>query len=371
MRQRKKIVWIALWIFLGTSGLQAERIKDIVDIHGIRSNPLKGAGLVVGLAEGNGDKSTLSKQMLTNLLRESGQVLDPADLPGGSIAAVIVTAELGPFDRTGSRINVDVSTIGDAKTLQGGKLLTTLLYGLDGQVRAIAQGGISLGGWTVSGSQATAGKNHPTVGHIPDGAIVENQEIAEFIEVLGGQRFMSFNLRNNDFTTATRIGQAVNDLFPQSAMVLDSSNIQIHIPEQIPMSGITQFIDSITALEVQVDTVATVVINERTGTIVVGENVSISATAIAQGSLVVKVTETAFVSQPNAPFSDSGTTAIVPESLLEVEEAPGRLIPVPRSVTVSELAKALNSIGATPRDLIAIFNALKRGGALQAKLVIM
>lgn len=371
MRQARKTVWMGLCVWMMASGLQAERIKDIVDIYGIRGNPLNGVGLVVGLAENSGDKSALSRQMLTNLLRESGQVLAPSDIAGGSIAAVMVTAELGPFDRVGSRINVDVSAIGDAKTLQGGKLLMTTLRGIDNEIYAIAQGGISLGGWTVSGSQATAGKNHPTVGHIPDGAIVERQEIAEFIEVLGGQRFMSLNLRNNDFTTATRIGQAVNGLFPQSAMVLDASNIQIHIPEQIPMSGVTQFIDSITALAVEVDTIATVVINERTGTIVVGENVSISATAIAQGSLVVKVTETARVSQPLAPFSDSGTTAVVPESLLEVEEAPGRLIPVARSVTVSELAKALNSIGATPRDLIAIFNALKEAGALQAKLVVM
>jgi flagellar P-ring protein precursor FlgI len=247
----------------------------------------------------------------------------------------------------------------------------TLLRGIDGEVYAIAQGGLSLGGWTVSGSQASTSKNHPTVGRIPGGAIVEKEEIANFVEVLGGQRFIALNLRNSDFSTTTRIGQAINGLFPESAQVFDATNIRVRIPDVIPASGITQFIDTITALDVEVDSVAVVVINERTGTIVVGERVAISTSAIAQGSLVVRVTETARVSQPQAPFSDSGTTVVVPESLAEAEEAPGRLIPVPHTVTVSELAKALNTIGATPRDLIAIFNALKASGALQAKLVIM
>ncbi|MFC1652343.1 flagellar basal body P-ring protein FlgI [Planctomycetota bacterium] len=362
---------VCLCLVILSTTASAERIKDIVDIQGVRSNPLNGVGLVVGLANDNGDKSPLAKQMLANLLRESGQVLPPAALAGGSMAAVIVTAELGPFDREGSRINVQVSTIGDAESLQGGRLLSTPLTGLDGQVYAVAQGGILLGGWTVSGLQSSAAKNHPTVGSIPDGAIVERQEIADFVEVLGGQRFITLHLRNKDFTTANRIGYAINGIFPHSCIVLDAGTIRVGIPGEIAASGVTQFIDSITSMPVQVDTTARVVINERTGTIVVGEHVAISNTAIAQGSLVVKVSETANVSQPLAPFSDAGRTVVVPESLVEVDEAPAYLIDVPRAVTVAELAKALNSIGATPRDLIAIFNALKESGALQAKLIIM
>ena len=346
-----------------------ERIKDIVDIQGVRGNPLTGIGLVTGLA-GTGDKTLLSRQMLTNLLRDSGLVLSPSDLTGDSVAVVIVTAELGPFDREGMRIDVDVSTLGDAKTLQGGMLLSTPLRGLDGQVYAIAQGGVSLGGWSVSGSQASLSKNHQTVGRIADGAIVERSELATFIEQVAGQRYLTLNLRNSDFTTAQRISEAINQAHPGMAVVLDAGAIRVGVPVEVTAAGMVAFVDEITLKEVTVDVPATVVINERTGTIVVGENVGISAVAISQGSLVVKVKESAQVSQP-APFSDTGQTAVIPETALDVQEQNAYLIPVARAVTVSELAKALNAIGASPRDLVAIFNALKRAGALQAKLVIM
>ena len=347
-----------------------ERIKDIVDIQGIRGNPLNGIGLVTGLA-GTGDTTILSRQMLTNILRDSGLVLTPADLTGGNLAVVVVTTELGPFDREGARIDVDVSAIGDSKSLQGGMLLPTPLKGLDGQVYAVAQGGVSLGGWSASGSQAALSKNHQTVGRIPDGAIVEQSEPAEFIEVVAGRRFVTLHLRNNDFSTAQRISQAINQSHPDSSTVLDAGTVRVGVPDKVSQAGIVGFLDEITLKEVTVDMPATVVINERTGTIVVGESVGISAVAISQGSLVVKVQETAQVSQPVAPFSDAGATAIIPETSLTAEEQNAYLIPVARSVTVSELAKTLNAIGASPRDLIAIFNALKKAGALQAKLVIM
>lgn len=347
-----------------------ERIKDIVDIQGVRGNPLTGIGLVTGLA-GTGDTTQLSRQMLTNILRDSGLVLTPANLTGGNIAVVVVTAELGPFDREGARIDVDAAAIGDAKSLQGGMLLPTPLKGLDGQVYAVAQGGISLGGWSVSGSQAALSKNHQTVGRIPDGAIVEQSEPAEFIEQAAGQRFVTLHLRNNDFSTTQRISQAINESHPNSTVVLDAGTVRVGIPANISQAGVVGFLDEITLKEVIVDMPATVVINERTGTIVVGENVGISAVAISQGSLVVKVQETAQVSQPVAPFSDAGSTAIVPETDLTAAEQNAYLIPVAKSVTVSELAKTLNAIGASPRDLIAIFNALKKAGALQAKLIIM
>jgi len=349
---------------------RCERIKDIVDIQGLRSNPLTGVGLVIGLAE-TGDTSLLSRQMLTNLLRDSGLVLSPTDLTGGNIAVVWVTAELGPFAREGSRIDVDVSAIGNAKSLQGGKLLPTPLKGLDGQVYAVADGGISIGGWTAAGEKASVTKNHQTVGRIPNGAIVEKAEISTFIEHIGGHRFVTLNLRNSDFSTAEQISEAINQDYSDSTVVVDAGTIKVKIPNEIDQTDIADFVVDITEPEVRVDVPAVVVINERTGTIVVGEHVGISAVAISQGSLVVKIKETELVSQPVAPFSDAGTTERVPDTTIDVEEQESYLIPVSRSVTVSELAKSLNSIGATPSDLIAIFNALKEAGALQAKLVIM
>jgi len=349
---------------------QCERIKDIVDIQGLRSNPLTGVGLVIGLA-GNGDSGVLSRQMLTNMLRESGLVLTPTDLTGGNIAVVWVTAELGPFAREGSRIDVDVSAIGNAKSLQGGKLLPAPLKGLDGQVYAIADGGISIGGWTAAGDKASITKNHQTVGRIPDGAIVEKEEIATFVEYIGGHRLITLNLRNSDFSTVEQISKAINQNYANSAIVVDAGTVTVKVPIEISQKDIAGFIVDITKHEVKVDVPAVVVINERTGTIVVGENVGISAVAISQGSLVVKIKEMPIVSQPTASFSDAGDTKVVQDTLIGIEEDEGYLIPMSRSVTVSELAKSLNGIGATPTDLIAIFNALKKAGALQAKLVIM
>ena len=363
------VVVVLLSLGIVRPGL-GERIKDIADVQGVRSNPLTGIGLVTGLAS-TGDTTLLSRQMLTNILRDSGLVLSPSDLKGENIAVVMVTAELGPFDREGSRIDVDVSSLGDAESLQGAMLLPTPLRGLDGEVYAVAQGGVSIGGWSASGQQASVSKNHQTVGRIPDGAIVERSELATFIEQVAGQRFMTLNLRNNDFSTAQRISQVIDESYPGIALVLDAGAIRVSVPADIAHRDIIGFIDEVTQKEVTVDAPATVVINERTGTIVVGENVGISAVAISQGNLVVRVQETAQVSQPIAPFSDAGTTEVIPETSVGVEEENGYLIPVARSITVSELAKTLNAIGASPRDLIAIFNALKKAGALQAKLIIM
>jgi len=356
-------------VFMSGTG-QCERIKDIVDIQGLRSNPLTGVGLVIGLA-GTGDSSTLSRQMLTNLLRDSGLVLTPSDLTGGNIAVVWITAELGPFAREGSRIDADVSAIGNATSLQGGKLLPTPLKGLDGQVYAVAEGGISIGGWTATGDKASITKNHQTVGRIPGGATVEKEEIATFVEHIAGNRIITLNLRNVDFSTANQVSQAINQYYPQSAVVVDAGTIKVKVPDEVDQRDLAGFIDNITQPQVRVDVPAIVVINERTGTIVVGENVGISAVAISQGSLVVKIKESEYVSQPVAPFSDSGTTQKVQDTNIGVEEQQAYLIPISRSVTVSELAKSINAIGATPTDLIAIFNALKKAGALQAKLVIM
>ena len=349
---------------------RCERIKDIVDIQGVRGNPLSGIGLVVGLA-GTGDSTLPSQQMLTNILRDSGLVLSPDKLSGGNIAIVMVTARLGPFAHQGSRIDVDASSIGDAKSLQGGMLLPTPLKGLDDQIYAIAQGGVSIGGWTVAGGNASITKNHQTVGRIPSGAIVEMEEIADFVKIAGEHRYITLNLRNSDFSTAQRISEAINMLVLRGAEVVDAGTIRVQVPQEIKRGGIAAFIDDITKLNVKVDVPAVVVVNERTGTIVVGENVGISAVAISQGSLVVKIKEMPIVSQPTAPFSDAGETKVVEDTMIEVGEKTGYLIPVSRAVTVSDLAKTLNAIGATPRDIIAIFNALRQAGALQAKLEIM
>jgi flagellar P-ring protein precursor FlgI len=350
--------------------VSADRIKDIVDVQGVRSNPLSGVGLVVGLAD-TGDSSLPSQQMLTNILRRSELVTSPDDLSGGNIALVMVTGDLGAFNRKGSRVDVEVSSIGDAESLKGGILLPTPLKGLDQQVYAVAQGPLSIAGWTASGDQGSVTKNHQTVARIPGGAIVEKQELATFVKELGEHRYITFNLRNSDFTTAENIGNAINDSFPSSAEVIDPGTVRVQIPDSIGKDKVAGFIDNITQKRVEVDYPAKVVINERTGTIVVGKNVSVSSVAISQGSLVVKIKETARVSQPDAPFTESATTEVVPETMISVDEEDGHLIPLQKSVTVSELANTLNSIGATPSDMIAIFNALKEAGALQAKLEIM
>jgi len=354
---------------------QCERIKDIVDVQGVRGNPLAGIGLVVGLSD-TGDSSLPSQQMLANILRDSGLVLSPSDFIGGNVALVMVTAELGPFARQGSRIDVVVSSIGDAESLQGGILLPTPLKGLDGegldgQVYAVAQGAVSIAGWTTSGDKASITKNHQTVGRIPAGATVEKEEIATFVEHIAGRRFITLNLRNVDFSTAEQIGTTINQAYPDSAAVIDAGTIRVKIPDDISQQGIAGFIGDITRHEIKVDVPAIVVINERTGTIVVGENVGILAVAISQGSLTVKIREREEVSQPTAMFTESATTEVTQVTDIAVGQEEGVLIPVPRTVTVADLANALNAIGATPTDLIAIFHALKKAGALQAKLEIM
>jgi len=368
MKRRLLLLIVAL-LSLGQFA-RCERIKDIVDIRGVRGNPLYGIGLVMGL-QGTGDTSLPSRQILTNIFRDAGLVFRPDDLSGKNIAVVMVTADLGPFDRVGARIDVDVSSIGDAKSLQGGMLLATPLKGLDGQVYAVVQSGVSVGGWTAAGDQASITKNHQTVARVPGGAIVEREEIAAFVEILANRRSITFSLRNADFSTAERISKAVNAIRPDVAAVIDPGTIRVLIPDEIANAEIAAFIDEISQPDVKVDMPALVTINEKTGTIIVGQNVSISPVAISQGSLVVNIKETASVSQPVAPFSDSGTTEVIPDTIIGVEEKEGCLIPVPHVVTVSELATALNAIGATPTDLIAIFNALKKAGALQAKLEIM
>lgn len=351
----------------------AARVGDIVDVHGIRTNPLMGTGIVVGL-NGTGDSSLPSAQMLTSLLRrEAGVTFSPNDLKSANIALVMVTAELGPWDKEGATIDITISALGDAKSLQGGTLLATELKGLDGQVYAVARvAAISTNSWTVEGKTGSkVAKNHPTVGRVPNGAHVERAALSEFVEQIGGRRYITLRLRHNSFTTAQRISGLINGLYPDCAFAENPGTVRVCVPDNISPEHYVRFVDSLMQLNVDVDVPAVVVINERTGTIVVGGNVSISETAIAQGSLVVRVKEQKNVVQPTTPFTEGATTAIVDDTAVAVEEKEGSLIRVPQAVTVEQLAAALNAIGASPRDLIAIFDALHKAGALQARLEMM
>ena len=377
MRNHRTILWMCTGLLLlpFAAGLpvQAARIADVAEVHGIRGNPLYGTGLVVGL-NGTGDGSVPSAQMLTSLLqREADVTFDPGQLRSENIAMVIVSAELGPWDREGAMIDITISSLGDAKSLQGGTLLATELKGLDGEVYAVARvAAISTSSWTVEGKTGSkVAKNHPTVGRVPNGAYVEKAEISQFIQLIGGRQFITLDLRHDNFSTAERIRNAIDALYPDSAFAQDPGTVRVQIPDSVKETDVLRFIDSIFQLDVEVDMPGIVVINERTGTIVVGGTVSISETAVAQGDLVVKIKEQQYVSQPTTPFTDAATTAVVDDTALAVEERDGYLIKVPHAVTVEELANALNAIGASPRDLISIFDALNRAGALQAKLEMM
>ena len=356
---------VALTTMLLVSSAGGERIKDITDIQGVRSNPLWGYGLVVGL-NGTGDDAPISRRALANILRHTGLVLAPGDLTSKNIASVLVTAELPPFGRKGNTIDVTVSATGESSSLQGGMLLMTPLMGADGQTYAVAQGSLSIGGFSASGQNATVTENHPTVGRIPGGATIEKEEIADWVE--NGR--IRLNLRNPDFATAGRIAKAINSIFQRSACADDAGTIQVIIPKTLTKADLAGFVEKIGSLKVRVDMPALVVVNERTGTVVIGKNVGISTVAISHGNLTVVTEEKDYVTQP-LPFSETGTTEKTHRTEIKAIQGQGKLHVVPRQVSVSELARALNAMGLTPRDLIAIFEALREAGALQAQLKIM
>jgi flagellar P-ring protein precursor FlgI len=349
MKLTARSILVVLVLAASVLTARAERIKDIVDVQGVRANPLWGYGLVIGL-NGTGDNSAASTRAMANILRRSGLVLDPTDLSSKNIASVLVTAELPPFGRKGATIDVSVSCIGNSTSLQGGMLLMAPLTGADGNVYAVAQGPISIGGFSAGGQSATVTQNHTTVGDIPAGATIEKEEIAEFVD----DGVITLQLRNPDFTTAQRIATAINAVHADSAVAEDAGTVKVKVPEKMSKTKLIGFIDSLGNLEVKVDFAAIVVINEKSGTIVVGENVGISS----------------YVSQPN-PMSKGGTTEKVHRTEIEANEESGILRVVKKQVSVHELAKALNAMGLTPRDLISIFKALRQAGALQAQLKII
>jgi len=362
---QKLAVLSVLLVHLATNA-HAARIKDIAEIEGVRQNQLVGYGLVVGLdGTGDGKKSAFTIKSLVSMLEKMGMTLNPQDISVNNVAAVMITADLPPFARIGNRIDILVSSIGDAKNLQGGTLLFTPLRAADGRVYAVAQGPVSTGGFSAGGAGGTTKKNFPTVGRIVGGALIEKEINYEFAR----KKTLSLTLNYPDFTTASRVAEAINTAFYERlAQTLDAGTIKVRVPEKY-FGNTVELVTQIEALAVTPDTVATVVINERTGTVVMGENVRISTIAIAHGNLSIEIKESAEVSQP-LPFSQ-GDTVTTPDTDISVKEEKSKLFLMKSGVGIGEVVRALNALGVSPRDLITIFQAIKAAGALQAKLEIM
>ncbi len=347
---------------------QAARIKDIANIRGVRQNQMVGYGLVVGL-DGSGDstQSEFTQQSLSSLLERMGVTVDPDDLKVKNVAAVMATADLPPFARSGSRIDVLVSSIGDAKNLQGGTLLLTPMKGLDGKVYAMAQGPVSTGGFSYGkGSGTGVQKNFPTAGRVVGGATIER----EIRTSLTTWESLTLALHKPDFTTATRMAMAINGTFADSlAQASDAGTVEVRVPD-LYKGRLVELIALVEAIGVTPDNISKVIINERTGTVIMGENVRIATIAIAHGNLSIQVNTTENVSQP-LPFSRTGETVVTNDREILVEEGTNPLFLVESGVSIGEVVRALNALGVTPRDLIAIFQALKAAGALQAELEII
>ena len=343
------------------------RIKDLANIEGVRQNQLIGYGLVVGL---NGTGDTLNnipftRQSLQAMLERLGVNIRGQTLRTGNVAAVMVTANLPAFGTQGTRIDVTISALGDAKSLQGGTLLVTPLLGADGNVYAVAQGSLAIGGFQAEGDAGKITRGVPTVGRIANGAIVE-REIDFALNRLSQLRLA---LRNSDFTTAKRIASAVNDFIGSAtAEPIDPGTVQITVPRQY-QGNVVALLTEIEQLQVEPDLSAKVVIDERSGVIVMGRDVRVSTVAVAQGNLTVTVSETPQVSQP-APFS-RGQTVVVPRTRIGVQEDGKKLAVVKEGVSLQQLVDGLNALGIGPRDMIAILQAIKAAGAIQADIEVM
>ncbi len=358
-------------MLLPTHSIDAKtsRIKDIINIEGVRDNQLVGYGLIVGL-NGTGDSlnnSPFTKQSLIAMLERLGINIRGENVNTGNIAAVIVTATLPPFTNQGSKIDVSVSALGDAKSLQGGTLLVTPLIAADGDVYAVAQGEVNIAGFSIEGDAASVTQNIPTAGRIPNGGIVE-REIDFKLEDLQQIRL---SLKNPDFTTSRRIAQAINGFTnAQLARAENSASVILRRPSNYD-GTIVDLITDIEQLPVQPDQPARVVISESSGVIVMGANVRVSSVAIAQGSLTLKVNEAPEVSQAN-PFADQGETVIVPRTDISANIGEDVKLAVLNSgVTLQDLVTGLNKLGVKPRDIITILQAIKAAGALQAEIEVM
>lgn len=358
---------LCLALLLPAPSARSARVKDIAAVKGVRTNQLIGYGLVVGLA-GTGDRITteFTVQSLASVLGGMGIGVDPSAIQVRNVAAVMVTAALPPFARTGSRIDAVISSLGDSTSLSGGTLAMTPLYGADGEVYAIGQGPISVGGLSVSGGGGSSvQRNHPTVGRLVGGVTVE-RELAFGLE---DKSAFELALHTADFTTAIRTAKSINQAFGSAvASATDPGSIQVRIPEAYE-AGPVGFMAAIEAVDVTPDQRARVVVNERTGTVVMGESVSISTVAVSHGNLSVTIQAFNDVSQP-APFSDGETVEVTNDAVGFVEEE-AQLGLIEGPVTIDELVRGLNSLGVSPRDLIAILQAIQTAGALSAELEVM
>lgn len=368
VRSQPSGFWLLASFFLllnpALSTHAGSRVKDIAMIAGARDNQLVGYGLVTGIA-GDGDKNpAYTLQNLANILQRFGLSLPAATLSSKNIAAVVITADISAFKKNGSRIDVLVSSIGDAKTLQGGVLLQTPLLGADGKVYAVAQGALSIGGFSAGNEGGNVTKNHPTVGQIVNGALVER----EIPMKISHDHTLELLLREPDFTSSARLAAALNQKFTNSSESVDSTMVRVKIPEGLSGS-LVDFIARIEAVEVDPDAPARIIINERTGTIVVTTRVRISACAVSHGNITISIANSLDVSQPNA-FSQQGNTVVTPRTDTKVEEQKARLVPLPELPTIEKVASSLNALGVTPRDMMAIFQAMKQAGALHAELVL-
>jgi len=345
------------------------RVKDLVDVQGIRDNMLVGYGLVVGL-NGTGDSlknAPFTQLSIQSMLERLGTNTRGQVMQTKNVAAVMVTANLPAFAAPGSRIDVSVSAMGDAKNLQGGTLLVTTLFGADGQIYGLAQGPVSIGGFSAQGEASSVTRGVPTAGRIANGAIVEKGTGFQLSSLTN----LKLSLHNPDLTTATRIAKAVNAyLGGNSAQATDPSNVALAVPANYP-GGAMALLTDIEQVKVDPDQPAKVIIDENSGVIVMGSDVRISTVAIAQGNLTIKVTETPQVSQPS-PFSNTGTTQTVPRTNIQVDDGKGNKIAVMQDgVSLQHVVDGLNALGVGPRDIISILQAIKAAGALQAEIQVI
>ena len=341
------------------------RVKDIARIQGARDNQLVGYGLVVGLSgSGDSNKSRFTVQSIANMLKSFGIIANTSQLQPKNAAAVMVTAKLPAFARPGDTLDITISSLGDAKSLQGGTLIQTPLKAANGQVYAVGQGPLSIGGFSFGSGGSRQQKNFPTVASIPAGAIVERDVNVQLVD----NGSIALSLMQPDFTTASRISEAIDQRFGTISYARDAGSVVINVPPG-QASNLVAFIAAIEELPVQPDATAKIVINERTGTVVMGADVAISEVAVAQGGLTVKIVSEKQVSQPR-PFSD-GETTVVTQTEIEVQEEPANLVVLPATARVGDVVKALNAVGATPREIISILQAMKAAGALHAELSLM
>ncbi|SDG69829.1 flagellar P-ring protein precursor FlgI [Vibrio xiamenensis] len=362
----KKLLLLFTGLLVLACQANAARIKDVSQVAGVRSNQLVGYGLVTGLP-GSGESTPFTDQSFNAMLRNFGIQLPPGTKPKTkNVAAVIVTATLPAFSKQGQTIDVTVSSVGSAKSLRGGTLMQTMLKGLDGKVYAIAQGNLVVSGFSANGADGSKiVGNNPAAGMISNGAIVEQEIPSPFSR----GDYITFNLLESDFTTAQRMADAINNfLGPQMASPVDATSVKVRAPRDI--SQRVAFLSAVENLEFNpADGAAKIIVNSRTGTIVVGKHVRLKPAAVTHGGMTVAIKENLNVSQPNG-FS-GGQTTVVPNSQIEVSEAKGKMFKFEPGLTLDDLVRAVNEVGAAPSDLMAILQALKQAGAIEGQLIII